>query len=279
MPLSDDQPHTRTRLPVAEQSSYPSSRQPRPLRTLLTVLVIVTLLVLAISVANRGKADPNTSAGPASGDSATAPAATGGAGSAGGAGPAPSGDQPVGTTSNGIANGYPHTDQGAQSAATNYAVALGSADMFRADARHTIVATLADPAVLPALQGRLDQGFGGDTAARYGLDAQGKAPKGLTFVSRTVPVGTRSVGHTESDAKIEVWCTGLTGLAGERSTQPVTSNWYTLTLSLRWTGGDWKLSDYTSRQGPAPVPGDQQAATAEEITGAVQQFGGFRYAR
>ncbi|MEU6235488.1 hypothetical protein [Kitasatospora sp. NPDC047058] len=270
MPLSDDQPHTRTRLPVGEQpSSQSSGRQSRPLRTLLTVLAVVTLLVVAISIANRGKADPGT--GGRSADAAPTAAS--------GAGPAPSGDQPVGTTTNGIASGFPHTDQGAQSAAANYAVAIGSADMFRTDSRHAIVATITDPSATATLQSRLDQGFGGDTAARYGVDAQGRAPKGLTFVSRTVPAGTRSVDYSDGDAKVEVWCTGLTGLAGEGSVQPVKANWYTLTFALRWTGGDWKLTDFASRQGPAPMPGDQQAATAEEITGAVQQFGGFRYAR
>ncbi|MDH6710403.1 hypothetical protein P3T27_007153 [Kitasatospora sp. MAA19] len=271
MPLSDDQPHTRTRLPVGEQpSSQPTQRQSRPLRTLLTVLVVVTLLVVAISIANRGKADPGSTGTSADRAAPTAPT---------GAGPAPSGDQPVGTTTNGIGSGYPHTDQGAQSAAANYAVAIGSADMFRTDSRHTIVSTIADPAAAPALQSRLDQGFGGDTASRYGLDAQGRAPKGLTFVSRTVPVGTRSTGYSDADTKVEVWSTGLTGLAGEHSVQPVTTTWFTLTLSLHWTGSDWKLTDFTSKQGPAPMPGDQQAATADEITGAVQQFGGFRYAR
>ncbi|MEU9077786.1 hypothetical protein [Kitasatospora sp. NPDC048538] len=271
MPLSDDQPHTRTRLPVGEQpSSQPSQRQARPIRTLMTVLAVVTLLVVAISIANRDKPDPRTTGPSADRAAPTAPA---------GAGPAPSGDQPVGTTANGIGSGYPHTDAGAQSAAANYAVAVGSADMFRTDSRHTIIATIADPGAAPALQTRLDQGFGGDTAARYGLDAQGRAPKGLTFVSRTVPVGTKSTGYNDGDAKVEVWCTGLTGLAGEHSVQPVTTNWFTLTLSLHWTGSDWKLTDFTSKQGPAPMPGDQQAATAEEITGAVQQFGGFRYAR
>ncbi|MFJ2868626.1 hypothetical protein [Kitasatospora sp. NPDC087314] len=271
MPLSDDQPHTRTRLPVGEQpSSQPTQRQARPLRTLLTVLVVVTLLIVAISIANRGKADPGSTGSSADRAAPTAPT---------GAGPAPSGDQPVGTTTNGIGSGYPHTDQGAQSAAANYAVAIGSADMFRTDSRHTIVSTIADPAAAPALQSRLDQGFGGDTASRYGLDAQGRAPKGLTFVSRTVPVGTKSTGYSDADTKVEVWCTGLTGLAGEHSVQPVTTTWFTLTLSLHWTGSDWKLTDFTSKQGPAPMPGDQQAATADEITGAVQQFGGFRYAR
>ncbi|MED7952124.1 hypothetical protein ACFVYP_29665 [Kitasatospora sp. NPDC058201] len=273
MPLSDDQPHTRTRLPVGEQpSSLAAARQPRPLRTLLTVLVVVTLLVVAISIANRGKPDPSGTPAGGSADRATSTATTG-------AGPAPSGDQPVATTANGIAAGFPHTDQGAQSAAANYAVAIGSADMFRTDSRHTIVATIADPTATPTLQARLDQGFGGDTVTRYGLDAQGRAPKGLTFVSRTVPVGTKSVGYSETETKVEVWCTGLTGLAGERSVLPVVANWFTLTFTLRWTGSDWKLTDYASRQGPAPMPGDQQAATAEEITGAVQQFGGFRYAR
>ncbi|MET8543141.1 hypothetical protein ABZW03_21190 [Kitasatospora sp. NPDC004799] len=270
MPLSDDQPRTRTRLPVGEQSSaQPNHRQTRPLRALLAVLVVVTLLVVAVAIANR--ATPGT--GGTGGGGASADRA------ASGAGPAPSGDQPVGTTANGIPTGYPHTEPGAQSAATNYAVALGSADMFRTDSRHGIVATIADPGAVAGLQGRLDQGFGGDTATRYGLDTQGRAPKGLTFVSRTVPVGARSTGYSDGDAKVEVWCTGLTGLAGERSVQPVTTNWFTLTLSLHWTGGDWKLTDYSSRQGPAPVPADQQAATADEITGAVQQFGGFRFAR
>lgn len=113
----------------------------------------------------------------------------------------------------------------------------------------------------------------------YGLDAQGQPPTGLTFVSRTVPVGTRTDGYTADSTKALVWCTGLEGLAGTSSTKPVSANWFTLTLSLRWTGGDWKLTDFSTQNGPAPVPADQQAASADEITGAVQQFGGFRYAR
>ena len=270
MPVSDDQPHTRTRLPVGEQSVYqPSGRQSRPLRTLLTVLVVVTLLVLAISIANRGKPNPP---GTPSADQAGGPTASSGATAA-------TGQEPVSTTTNGIASGYPHTDQGAQSAATNYAVAIGSSDMFRTDARHAIVAAVADPTVAPALQARLDQAFSADTAAKFGLDAQGKAPKGLTFVSRTVPVGTKTTNSADTATKVDVWCTGLVGLAGEHSTQPVAENWYTLTVTLRWTGSDWKLTDFSRQSGPAPVPGDQQAATADEITRAVQDFGGFRYAR
>ncbi|MBV2152573.1 hypothetical protein RZ50_006870 [Kitasatospora sp. SUK 42] len=270
--MSDDQPHTRTRLPVGEQPvSTPTLRQSKPLRTLLTVLVVVTLLVVAISIANRAKPAPGNAGGSA--DHAAAPTAPSGAG------PGPSGDQPVGTTVNGIPSGYPHNEQGAQSAATNYAVAIGSTDMFRTDSRHTIIATIADPGAAGGLQSRLDQGFTPETAARFGVDAQGQPPKGLTFVSRTIPVGSKNNNYTAESVKVDVWCTGLFGLAGERSTKPVSEEWFTLSLSLRWTGTDWKLTDYSRVAGPAPVPPDQQAATAEEITGAVEQFGGFRYAR
>ncbi|MFD9125314.1 hypothetical protein [Kitasatospora sp. NPDC059571] len=269
MPLSDDQPHTRTRLPVGEQPSHQmTARQPRRLRTLLAVLVVVTLLVLGVSIANRDKPGP-TAGGTSSGDGAVPSSAA----------TAPTGTKPVDTTANGIATGFPHTDQGAQSAAANYATALGSADMFRADGRHTVVDTVADPTAADRLKQRLDAAFGTETAARFGLDAQGRPPKGLTLVSRTIPVGTRTTNGADTATVVDVWCTGLTGLAGASSTQPVSQTWYTLTITMRWTGSDWKLTDFARKSGPAPVPGDQQAATAEEITDAVQQFGGFRYAR
>ncbi|MER5865691.1 hypothetical protein [Kitasatospora sp. NPDC002040] len=269
MPVSDDQPHTRTRLPVGEQSVYQTTgRQPRPLRTLLTVLLVVALLVVAISIANRGKPDPVGSS--PSADQAATPAASA---------TAPTGQLPVATASNGIGVGHPHTDQGAQSAAANYAVALGSAEMFRPDARRTVLATVADSTSQAALAARLDAAFSKEALAKLGLDEKGKAPKGLTFVSRTVPVGTRTTSTADTATSVEVWCTGLLGLAGDSSIRPVTESWYTLTVTMRWTGADWKLTDFARRSGPAPLPGDQQAATAEEITGAVQDFGGFRYAR
>ncbi|MFC8717367.1 hypothetical protein [Kitasatospora sp. NPDC057198] len=272
MPLSDDQPHTRTRLPVAEQTAHVTGRQARPLRTLLTILGIVTLLVVAVSIANRDKPAAGRAGTGTSGDRATAAAAS----------PdhtAASGQQPVTTTSNGIGTGYPHTDQGAQSAAANYAVALGSADMFRADSRRTVLTTVADPTAVPALQARLDQAFTPETNAHYGLDAEGRAPKNLTFISRTIPIGTGLANYSDTGTKVEVWCNSLIGMTGKASEVPVTENWYTLGITMRWTGSDWKIIDYSRKAGPAPLPADQQAATSEEITGAVQQFGGFRYAR
>jgi uncharacterized protein YcbX len=78
---------------------------------------------------------------------------------------------------------------------------------------------------------------------------------------------------------VEVWCTDLVGLAGSGSTNPVSSTWFTVTEKLVWVGGDWKVRSSSQKDGPAPVNGDSQAATADEIAGAVQDFGGFTYAR
>ncbi|MFE9424408.1 hypothetical protein ACFYNO_15730 [Kitasatospora sp. NPDC006697] len=279
MPLPDDQPHTRTRLPVGDPGhGQPPIRQPRPLRTLLTVLVVVTLLVVAIAIANS-----NRGSGPSAGGAGGAGGSGGsGQGSGGRPGAAPptaaSGQLPVTTTSNGIATGFPQTEQGAQSAAANYAVALGGADMFRADGRGKILDTIADPSAAGGLRGVLDQAAGPQVLAAMGLDAHGNAPVDLTFVSRTVPIGSKTDSYGTDAAKIEVWCAGMTGLAGQNSTKPVTATWFTFTISLHWAG-DWKVTDLSRQNGPVPLPADQQAATADQITGAVQQFGGFRYAR
>ena len=78
---------------------------------------------------------------------------------------------------------------------------------------------------------------------------------------------------------MSVWCSGLFGLAGQGSTKPVTSNWFTVTFHLRWTGSDWKVLTTAQTKGPTPVSGDNPVSTADEIAGAVQGFGGFTYAR
>lgn len=270
MSLSDDQPHTRTRLPVGDLPPSGPPRQARPLRTLLTVVGILVLLVLAISFANRDKPTPRH-------DGSTGTSSDSGADQA--PPTAATGQRPVETARGGIPAGFPHTDQGAQSAAANYAVTLGSAGMFNADTRHSVVAAISAPAATAALQSRLDRAFTEEAATAYGLDRHGAAPAGLTFISRTIPVGTRTQEYGDGAARVAVWSNGLIGLAGQGSTKPVSENWFTLTLDLRWVGNDWKVADFRQQPGPAPVAGDQPAASADEIRSAAEQYGGFRYAR
>ncbi|MFD8998702.1 hypothetical protein [Streptomyces abikoensis] len=272
----DDRHMTRTRLPEGEVDPYAptrrgggrSGRGGRPSnRNLVAVVGVVVLLIAAIAFANRG------------GDSGDDASSGADARRPGGSATAPTGVKPVDGKTGGIASGFAHSEQGAQSAAANFAVALGGDGMFRKDSRHAIVDATHTPDAAPALQGQLDQAYSGAFLKNVGLLPDGSAPKGLTFVSRTVPVGSKTTSYGANDATVEVWCTGLVGLAGEGSTKPVTQTWFTLTQKLHWTNDDWKITSSSQQQGPAPVNGDDRAASATEISNAVSGYGGFTYAR
>ncbi|WP_042373302.1 hypothetical protein [Streptacidiphilus neutrinimicus] len=272
MSVSDDQPHTRTRLPAGEQPALgPQAPGFRRLRLLGGVFVVVFLLVVAVAVINR--TNGSTSNG-STGGSTTGKSDDAGAQSAP---TSPTGTQPVTTTTNGIGVQYPHTSEGAQSAAANYSVALGSSDMYATQSRHAIVSAIVDASASTALNSRFDASFDAQ-ASRFGL-TQGKAPSGLTFVSRAIPVGTKPDSYTSDAATVEVWSTSIGGLAGQGSTQPITEFWYTLTLKLHWSGSDWKVVDFSQVDGPTPIGGSQTVSNFGTMANAVNQFGGFRYAR
>ncbi|MEY9850090.1 hypothetical protein [Streptacidiphilus sp. MAP5-3] len=271
MSFSDDQPHTRTRLPASEQPTAPQASGLRRLKTLAAVFVVVFLMVVAVAVINRTNGSANSGGGNGtSNDAGPGPGASASA-------TAPTGTQPVTTTQNGIGVQYPHTSEGAQSAAANYSVALGSSEMYATASRHAIVATVADPTAQGGLNARFDKSYDAE-ASQIGL-TNGQAPAGLTFVSRTVPVGTKVDSYSADTATVDIWNTSIGGLAGQGSTRPVTEYWYTLTLTLHWSDGDWKVTGFSQVDGPTPI-GDQQAVSSYgSIANAVSQFGGFRYAR
>ncbi|GGY96430.1 hypothetical protein [Streptomyces poonensis] len=258
---------TRTRLPDSHDDVYGGARRGRSSspRNLVTVVGVVVLLIAAIAFANRGGDDSGS--GSTGGDKAeSAPTAA-------------SGEQAVEGETAGIPTGYAHDEQGAQSAAANYAVTLGSTGMFRKDTRQRIVDTVYTSAAAAELQGPLDKAYSAEFLSRMGLDAEGNPPDGDTFVSRVLPVGTTVLEYRDSTAKVSVWYMGLIGMSGEKSTDPVTTTWKTWTFSLQWSDGDWKIAADSQKDGPAPVPGDDKAATSEEISKAVEEYGGFTYAR
>ncbi|MCC3773112.1 hypothetical protein [Streptomyces sp. UNOC14_S4] len=260
---------TRTRLPEGETDPYGPPRRARgghmSSRNVMTVVGVVVLLIAAIAFANRGDSSSDD------GDSMSS--------HPNGQATAPTGTKPVGAKTGGIASGFAHTEQGAQSAASNFAVALGGDGMFRTDTRHSIVDTVYTPDAAASLQGQMDKAYGADFLKNVGLNPDGSAPKGLTFVSRTVPVGSKATAYNDGEATVEVWCTGLVGLAGQGSTKPVSQTWFTISQKLSWVDNDWKIASSSQKQGPAPVSGDVPAAGADDITNAVKGFGGFTYAR
>ncbi|KUM72936.1 hypothetical protein [Streptomyces curacoi] len=258
---------TRTRLPESTGDVYGGARRGgrSSSRSLVTVVGVVVLLIAAIAFANRGGDD----SGPTSGDENQPNSST----------TAASGARPVEGKAGGIPAGFAQDEQGAQSAAANYAAALGSDGMFNAARRHEIVQAIADPTAVDRLQSGFDNDYSADFLKRIGLNDDGSAPEGKTFVNRTLPAGTKATSFSSSAATVEVWCNGLFGLAGEDSTNPVTSSWFTVTMKLNWSGGDWKVLESTQRTGPTPVTGDNPISGSDEISKAVQEFGGFTYAR
>ncbi|GAA2959670.1 hypothetical protein [Streptomyces enissocaesilis] len=258
---------TRTRLPEGGGNDvYGGARRPvRTSRSLVTVVGVVVLLIAAIAFANRGGGDSG-SGGEAKGSGGAEPTAA-------------TGVKPVAGKNGLIPSGFAQDEQGAQSAASNYAVALGSDGMFKKDRRHEIVDTVYTSEAAQKLKGPQDKAYSAGFLQKLGLDADGNPPSGSTFVSRTIPVGTKVESYSGSTAKISVWYTGLIGMSGEESTDPVSSTWKTWTFDLEWVDNDWRVASDSQQDGPAPVPGDVAAATSDEISKAVAEHGGFTYAR
>ncbi|MFB0626648.1 hypothetical protein [Streptomyces sp. AB3(2024)] len=257
---------TRTRLPDSPSDPYGTPRRtPRASRGLVTVVGVVVLLVAAIAFANQSSDSPG---GNTSSDKPPTTTST-----------APTGTAPVTTKTAGIPKGFAHDEQGAQSAAANYATVMGSDGMFKKDTRHAITDSVYTPEAANRLKGPQDSAYSTAFLSKLGLDANGNPPQGNTFISRTVPVGTRVDSYSATTAKVSVWATGLIGMSGEKSTDPVRTTWKTWTFELVWSGEDWKVTTDSQQDGPAPVPGDVAAATADDISKATKEFGGFTYAR
>ncbi|MFE9454780.1 hypothetical protein [Streptomyces sp. NPDC006739] len=262
-----DEGQTRTRLPDGDPYGGAARRGGRSTsRSLVTVVGVVVLLIAAIAFANRG----DSTKGSTTGSNKDTPASS--ATSA-------SGVKPVDTKSGGIPSGFARDGQGVQSAAANYAMVLGSDGMFNTVRRHEIVQTISDPSTVSRLQSGFDADYSVAFLKKIGLNDDGTAPKGSTFVNRTLPVGTKVTAFTDSAATVEVWCNGLFGIAGGNATDPVTSSWFTVTMRLSWSDNDWKVLGSSQKTGPTPVAGDNPVSSGDEISKAVQEFGGFTYAR
>ncbi|MFE7749533.1 hypothetical protein [Streptomyces sp. NPDC057428] len=259
---------TRTRMPGSGEDPDGYGRRPaRNSRSLVMIVGVVVLLIAAIAFANQGGGD-NGGSGKEKKPDATGAVPT-----------TATGTKPVQGKNGTIAFGFAHDEQGAQSAAANYAVALGSAEMFDKTKRDGILDAVIAPTSIDKFRSTLDQAYSTGFFRNVGLNDDGTAPAGFAFISRTTPIGTKVTKASEDQVTVDVWCSGLLGLAGEGSTKPVTDGWFTITMELQWVNGDWKAVTHSQKDGPAPVGGDNRASGADEIAGAVNGFGGFTYAR
>jgi hypothetical protein len=275
-------PEARTRVKLPPDPYRDDEPRPGRARRPLVLLGALVALVAAVAIVNRSTHHSN-------GGPTAAQQSASGSGSGPGAGsPSANSTGPVTTpfegnglpsnTADKIPVGYPHSGTGAESAAANYVVAYEASSMVQPNARHRLIAAIADPAIVSTLQGQLDATYGQVDSA-YGLTAEGTAPTGQVFVSRTAPVGVTLVSDDGNHATVSVWAVAMSGLAGTGSTHPVTENWTTITVSLHWTSGDWKWVSFVSADGPVPTSGQQVISSGQALQNAVNQFGGLRYAR
>jgi hypothetical protein len=251
-------------------------RRSHPVRTLLGVLAVVVVAVLVVMALRSGDPMPKSQGGYGSS-----------ADRAGGKQPGaeatrPSGEKPVKGVdpATRIPVGYGRSEAGAQSAGTNYSVALGSSDMFVDDKRKSIINLVAEPAFAKEWEPKSAEGYK-LSKKNLKLNDDGTAPEGLALISRTIPIGAKTLKFDKAagTATVSLWSNGLIGLAGEGSTNPVSETWFTVKMDLRWIGNDWKMTQFTQTEGPTPVQADSRVSGADEIEKAVREYGGYTYAR
>ncbi len=256
---------TRTRLPEDEEATPRQTASAK--RSLATIVAVVVLLLAAIVFANQTGGDGDGDGTDDQSDGQTQPTA-------------PTGERPVDDATNGIPSGFAQTEQGAESAAANFSVALGGEGMFNPDERQAIVDAISSSSSRDELQ----SSFAGDYTAELndsiGLDAEGAVTEDShTFVNRTVPIGTSVQSYEDTTAEVSVWCSGLFGMAGLDSQTPVRTSWFTVHFTMVWEDADWKVVSTDQTEGPTPVNGDNRVSGSEEIAEAVEEYGGFTYAR
>ena len=202
---------TRTRLPGgADTDIYGGARRPvRNSRSLITVVGIVVLLIAAIAFANQS-GDEGSPDETAKGAESAPTAATG--------------VKPVKGKAGAIPTGYARDEQGAQSAAANYAVALGSDGMFRSATRREIVETVADAGAPDKLQAGFEPAYSPDFPRPDRPRARRqRARRARRSSPAPFPSGAKVKSlHRTTRPTSTSGASGMFGLTGEKSTRPVT---------------------------------------------------------
>ncbi|MGH3417736.1 MAG: hypothetical protein ACRDSS_14795, partial [Actinocrinis sp.] len=160
MDTAQSTPEARTRVKLPPDP-YQDGGQPRPPRGRrpLVLAGALVLLVAVITIVNRGThhgSSPQADGQPSASGSNNGSSASNG--STGSTAPVtvPQGAGLPSNSADGVPIGYPHTKQGAESAAANYVVAYSSSQMVNSSARHQLIDAIADPAISSALQSQLD---------------------------------------------------------------------------------------------------------------------------
>ena len=218
-------------------------RSRRPLWIAAVVGVVLLVIVAVLAVSCSGSDDTATTSSQSTTSS--------GIGS-------PHGPNKI---TDGIPSGYTRDKAGAATAAVNFMQAVSQAGQGRIDAgKLTDQSVASNPS--PALSQVLSQ-------------ASGRAADSAVYSS--MPVVTTVTSFDPNTAVVSIWelDSSQSRIGGQNGKVGVQTLWSTTTVTLSWSGSDWKASDWSFKAGPNPADATFPAADsplAQKATGGYYSF-------
>jgi hypothetical protein len=162
---------------------------------------------------------------------------------------------------NGVPVGYAHTPEGAVAAATNYLTVVDGQLITQPDKYRAAIDALAAPASQPSLRRNAEKDM---KVLQDGVGLLSYAQQGRQVIFRAMPLAYHVDRYDGRESQVSIWAEGFIGVDGALS---VRESWTTSSVTVSWTGTDWKLVSIApptaASQGPAPMTGQPQVQTAD----------------
>ncbi len=166
----------------------------------------------------------------------------------------------------GVPVGYPHSDDGARAAATQYVATLGGELMLDPSRRDLALAAVSrDGRPEPDVVARRSTRPNAERATGALHAQQADRP----MIAAAAPVLSKVTAYDGDTATVAVWATSVLGTDRLGSLDQA---WATETVTLQWDG-DWKLAAYDSAPGPVPALHQPVTPLAEALVSTADMRG------
>jgi len=176
---------------------------------------------------------------------------------------------------NGVPVGYAHTQEGAVAAATNYLTVVDGQLITQPEKYRAAIDALAAPTSQPSLRRNAEKDM---TALQNGVGLLSYAQQGRQVVFRAMPLAYHVDRYNDSESQVSIWAEGFSGVDGVLS---IRETWTTSTLTVGWTGTDWKLVSIApptaASQGPAPMTG-QPPVQSSDLPAQLKSYRSYQHA-